>query len=799
MGKNKKVEDGPVQYNIKNSSNFDDDVNNNNYDEQPDAEAQLSEQDHVVTYMNETIQAIRSSVDQLNDQEELIQPFGVSDQALPNEYGSNYASQNNSLPRNDAKGRNSHEMLSAGNANGGKKDKDNRKKSKQDFYGTNSKNNSKVFPGSKQNSKVFGKNSAAQRADADEGDDEAQMEEAGIKFQPKKDGQEEAVDDAASTGKQSRGRVSSHSGEKRTGNSQHSLPSSSVTGGRASNAREVSETFTTKLTNMFWCFFALVVNIVLLYYFVQMGTGLTLPIGIDSVSTVGSVVIEILLILANLAALKALNDGAAAFFGHRLSFKKGYSLAVVGFIQTPGIRKFGYCNELSLNSTCRRFLSRISLIWILLELVIILSPFAATSILGEDVRVDEGYVDCIEFGQKFSPVDRQWPTDETEQGFAELIFGTALGQVRSEFPEYNVTTAVMAPQIVGAVQDGDTMAGSGFTTDIFTTCECTRGNEAADVVDTYNHISTTEAEAIVYEVGNLTDLGLVNYIEYNETDNTVVVNTFMANFDLCGGKGVQFIQSCHTVFSNHTTADVLIEYMTDGTPASIAAKEVWIRNITGEGNMTWVYEALVNILNIRDKVESEVAQPLVGNITLPQTVAGITNPLLWWTTPNLIMVDLSLLEAGLETTFTILLRAGMQRTFSTKGDVCVKNVAVGGASVVTMTPDGIKIVCVIIGFHLLVCLIAIGAYVPWLINEDPILPCIRVLKDNIYFSTLLNSSSINTGFYELCNAPSHAMWQAIDLIARIGETIQTVSEEIGHICMDKPKLVRKLVNGKRYY
>jgi hypothetical protein len=58
---------------------------------------------------------------------------------------------------------------------------------------------------------------------------------------------------------------------------------------------------------------------------------------------------------------------------------------------------------------------------------------------------------------------------------------------------------------------------------------------------------------------------------------------------------------------------------------------------------------------------------------------------------------------------------------------------------------------------------------------------------------------MNNGFHELCNAQTHMIWQALDVIVRIGESIQTVSEEVGHVAMDKPKLVRNLVNGKKYY
>ncbi len=78
-----------------------------------------------------------------------------------------------------------------------------------------------------------------------------------------------------------------------------------------------------------------------------------------------------------------------------------------------------------------------------MELLKLLTPLGATSLTAESSRVDSGTVNCIEYLERNEPVDRLWPTVEAEQGFAELIFGTALGILRSEVPGVDVTTAVM--------------------------------------------------------------------------------------------------------------------------------------------------------------------------------------------------------------------------------------------------------------------------------------------------------------------------------------------------------------------
>ena len=71
--------------------------------------------------------------------------------------------------------------------------------------------------------------------------------------------------------------------------------------------------------------------------------------------------------------------------------------------------KSSYCGNLSLNSTCRKLLGRLSLIWIVLELLKILTPIAAIGLDKGNLREDKGSVSCIEFGQKGEPVDRGWP------------------------------------------------------------------------------------------------------------------------------------------------------------------------------------------------------------------------------------------------------------------------------------------------------------------------------------------------------------------------------------------------------
>jgi hypothetical protein len=368
-----------------------------------------------------------------------------------------------------------------------------------------------------------------------------------------------------------------------------------------------------------------------------------------------------------------------------------------------------------------------------------------------------------------------------------LIFGTALGYVRSEFA-LDRTTAIMSPQIVGAVQDGDTMTGKGYTTDILTDCVCSAGSNASDImaVSTMDNATSTD---LLRLYNNLKIVGIANHITWDgSSTGNVTITTLVSRTSICGGVDNLFIPVCTTTFFNHTAANITATYMTDGTPASIAAKEVHIRDGNVTADMKWVYHSMMNIMNQSPNVH-----------ILPSTIPGTMNPLLWWTTPNLLTIDPAFLNAGLETTFAILLRGGTQRTYSVTGSSCIKNIQKEGYSFITMSEYSVIAGVFLLAFQLVVTVISFMLFVPWFLCADPIGPAVRALRENIYFTTLLNSSAVNNGFHELCNAQTHMIWQSLDVVVRIGESIQTVSEEVGHVAMDKPKLIRKLVNGKKYY
>ncbi|KAK5666795.1 hypothetical protein BDV3_005941 [Batrachochytrium dendrobatidis] len=551
-------------------------------------------------------------------------------------------------------------------------------------------------------------------------------------------------------------------------------------------AREISETLSSKITQMRWCGLALAVNSICIYYVCRMSGGIEFPLPYTVVTSIGCVIIELVLLISNILTLRALDDGVSAWFGARLTEKKGFSLCICGFFQALPFQKWSFANQLSLNSTCRSLFARISIIWILLEMMKWLTPISATAMSGESVKIDSGTVECISYLQAGSPVDRLLPNLQGEAGYAELVFGSAMGNLQSE-KDVNETVFMMSPQIIGAVNDGDTIIGPGFVTSIHTSCLCSTKN-------------STQLQSLGLSSSAVTDLlsnsatlgfnvGFASNVDLSDSTSNIKVQMLFTGVNVCGGQNATLVPLCTSVISNHSNAVVVVEYMTDGTTASVAPRSVDVRSVGSPADMqTWLSAALVSILGGQS-----------SSVSLAPTVPGVLNPLLWWTSPDLMAVDPSRIESGVETMIAILLRGGIQRTYTTRGSMCNRNVALVTKSIVKMAQYGISVALFILFVQLLFTLIAILAFIPWIMCSSPIGAGVRAIREPVYFTTLLNSSSVCQGFDQLCNAQLHSIWQHLDVVVRIGEPIGSSSEVIGRISMDRPKLITWMTNGKKYF
>ena len=123
----------------------------------------------------------------------------------------------------------------------------------------------------------------------------------------------------------------------------------------------------------------------------------------------------------------------------------------------------------------------------------------------------------------------------------------------------------------------------------------------------------------------------------------------------------------------------MIEYVTDGTTASIAQKFATTRSVDHEADLNvWAYTAMENMFGQG-----------VTQIPLPSQVPGTLTSLLWWASSDLMSIDPAFVEAGLETMMTIVFRAGVQRSYSTAGNACIRDIVDETQTTIIMQQHGV--------------------------------------------------------------------------------------------------------------
>lgn len=215
--------------------------------------------------------------------------------------------------------------------------------------------------------------------------------------------------------------------------------------------------------------------------------------------------------------------------------------------------KLNFANQLSLNSTVRKLLSRAALLWILAELLKLVTPFAATSLSGKSIMEDSGTVNCIVFRQYGTPLERNFPTINTAIGIGELIFGSSIGTLRSEVPGTTFTQAAIGPQLIGVVNNGDTIVGDGFTADILSTCWCVDSFTSQSLID-YG-IDSSIAPAMIAQRSNIySPIGMINAIQSDS--QFINISTILTGTSLCNGYNISSVPLCTSTISNHQTATI---------------------------------------------------------------------------------------------------------------------------------------------------------------------------------------------------------------------------------------------------
>ncbi|KAI9318880.1 hypothetical protein DFJ73DRAFT_925640 [Zopfochytrium polystomum] len=541
---------------------------------------------------------------------------------------------------------------------------------------------------------------------------------------------------------------------------------------------------------MRWVIAAVVLNAALMYAIVLLQADTVVPLDNALISHYAGVTLEVVLLVSNIVTMRALDRGAAVVVGALLSARGGFSLAAAGFLMAPPLGKTKFAQSLSLTSPARKRLQRASPLWVVTELLKLATPFCAVALYSVARADFNDFTHCVYFTQDLDngPVDRAFPTFEVESGVAEYVFGRSVGVMRSMDDSLNYSTAMYAPTLIAPFHDGDTLRGPGFTADISTRCVCARNASTAALekagVDATQSAAVLELYRAKQHEAGIT-FGVVS------RNDSVEISNLLLGFYLCGGgrAEVDFPMVCSTRVWNHNRAELEIMFRTDGSVSSIAPNVVSLREIVGPADVSNFLAFGFNAL---------VSGP-VSYFHLPPLVPGSINPMLWWATPNLNNIDRALLNTGMETMYSVLFKAAIQRTYQSNAMRCpLMNVVISHMSSVRMGREGLIVAMGLLGVQLVVALAAMAAFGLWFLSPHPIGPAVRAATDYIYLLTLLAPTQMSMQLGELGNAETYSIWQELDVVVRIGESIHTLENPIGQLVIDKPSMVRPVKNGRKY-
>jgi hypothetical protein len=120
--------------------------------------------------------------------------------------------------------------------------------------------------------------------------------------------------------------------------------------GSMSEGRELDESFVTKLKFLKFHFLALAGQIVLISLIGNLytTTGITIGLGGSVFQGVVPVFLTIIMHISHIFTDYAINNGLSAYFGQQLASSKGFSLAIVGFVQGSVLQR---CNLYCINNS----------------------------------------------------------------------------------------------------------------------------------------------------------------------------------------------------------------------------------------------------------------------------------------------------------------------------------------------------------------------------------------------------------------------------------------------------------------
>jgi hypothetical protein len=557
-----------------------------------------------------------------------------------------------------------------------------------------------------------------------------------------------------------------------------------------SRGRPLLESFPSKLWFMRTGILAIVLNLLLLVFGIILVSEEGFVIHFHEMEfpmeQIAPVLLVTLMLVIHTMTYRGFTDSLAVYFGIRLSQPTGFTLAVVGMVQSPFWVKLTLAHRIKGTQGAKGILARISLAYLLHSCLLMIPVFSVLEMYSRTREVDQGTLACVVYHQNGKQMDRGWPTSQIAMGTGEYLFGKSVGRLRSQEAVQN-TLFLSPPQLIDVCEDGTTIMGAGFTAQIDTECMCA-GSPTPVVLEAHGIPSRDASHFSAAHASLDLNVGMVNGIYW--VNKTIEIYTLLTSTNLCGGyPGNLHVPVCTTKIHQLKHAQVQIRYMTDGSSASMAPNHAQVLETQGPADIEWLYNGFVWLHG-----------GIVSTTLLPSLVPNSVNPLLWWTTPNTMVVSPSLVEAGIETTFAILSKAAIQRSFLTQGKLCHQSILLLDELVAFLTPLGFRITMTFFIGQCIMHLVSLGFFSLWFFQKEPVLPGIHCCHLPSHLFSFLQSPLLLARVNELSATMEDAyFWPRFDLTIRVGESISTLEDpEFGQIVADKPKMVGSLSPTKLY-
>ncbi|KAJ2999347.1 hypothetical protein HDV02_003128 [Globomyces sp. JEL0801] len=522
----------------------------------------------------------------------------------------------------------------------------------------------------------------------------------------------------------------------------------------ADSARRIMVSKTTKLLNLKYSVVAFILNIIL-YLFFQLSTqkgGLLLSGPGMLFRNSYHVVLQVWMVLIHIFVYWSLKKGLEIHVAFLLTQKQGYSISILGFCHCSLFEKFRFSNNLAWSSKLRPYTSKLSLIWIFHFCLLLTTPLIASVVKESAPYKQIGTKTCRVYTDESGLHDRGYPTLSSAFGEAYNLLTAAVGNMRAEGNDldYSIFMFPPFPDKDWPTDDKNIIVhGTGVSVNVKSECMCASGFTANDFIN--DGINSSDAD----EIANLfaTDTSIRSAVNsYSLDENQISALTVLKGFRACGGLGNGLMSICRTTATRLHYRSIMTNYINEGDDL-----------VEYPANYTLLYESLL------------IAHGKTFLVELPGFQVSTLNPFLWATSTDRTVVTPSSIDAGMELMISLLFRNAILRSYPTSEFAC--------EYFLRTEPD--------IQFYL-------SKYCKWFRSDSLIYPALQFCQNQNYFMLkLIGHPTVVDQIHS--EISTHEIWTHFDKVGRVGETVETITEDKGMIILGKPSLVQSLKKNRLYY